>query len=124
MTWRKTDVIVPIIFLPEANTNSVEQVLGDLHRHDWSINWKTADALAEMGECAHPGGMRSGLHCYATPSHLPECLLHSFRGRRYFLFPDDFAVLIQNAVARRTISQIQPDRELPFKIFFPSSSRC
>src|SRR6516162_2065653 len=63
---------------------------------------------------AHPGRMRSGLHRYATPSHLPECLLHSFRGRRYFLFPDDFAVFIQNAAARRPISQIQPNRELPF----------
>lgn len=34
--------------------NTVEQLLTDLRQHDWSVNWKTADALAEMGENAFP----------------------------------------------------------------------
>lgn len=33
---------------------TVEQLLIDLRQHDWSVNWKTADALAELGEDAVP----------------------------------------------------------------------
>ena len=37
-----------------GKTNSVEQLLDDLRKHDWSINWKTADALGDLGEHAFP----------------------------------------------------------------------
>jgi HEAT repeat protein len=36
------------------NAYSVEKLLRDLRQHDWSVNWKTADALAEIGENAFP----------------------------------------------------------------------
>jgi HEAT repeat protein len=35
-----------------GKAKSVEQLLSDLRRHNWSVNWKTADALAELGEYA------------------------------------------------------------------------
>ena len=35
-------------------SKTVEQLLIELRQHDWSVNWKTADALAEMGEKAFP----------------------------------------------------------------------
>ena len=34
--------------------NSVEQLLSNLRQHNWSVNWQTADALAEMGQSAVP----------------------------------------------------------------------
>jgi HEAT repeat protein len=37
-----------------SETKTVEQLLQDLRQHDWSVNWKTADALAEAGEQAFP----------------------------------------------------------------------
>ena len=33
---------------------SLAQLLEDLKMHEWSMNWKTADALAEMGQDAFP----------------------------------------------------------------------
>jgi len=35
-----------------GDTNYIEKLLDDLRKHDWSINWKTADRLADMGQCA------------------------------------------------------------------------
>ena len=35
-------------------SKTVEQLLIDLRQNDWSVNWKTADALAEIGENALP----------------------------------------------------------------------
>jgi len=42
-----------------GNAKSVEQLLSDLRQHDWLVNWKTADALAEMGEHAFPHLLRA-----------------------------------------------------------------
>ena len=42
-----------------GKANSVEQLLSDLRQHDWSVNWKTADALAERGEYAFPHLLRA-----------------------------------------------------------------
>lgn len=39
--------------------DSVEQLLGNLKQHNWSVNWKTADALAEMGESVVPRLLRA-----------------------------------------------------------------
>jgi HEAT repeat protein len=39
--------------------NSVEQLLSNLRQHDWSVNWKTADALAEIGQSAVPPLLRA-----------------------------------------------------------------
>src|SRR5437016_13017924 len=63
--------------------------------------------------------MRSRLHRYATPHHPSKGLLHFFRGCWYLLFSKDFADFIQNAVRTETISQIQPNGELPVQnVFF------
>jgi HEAT repeat protein len=35
-----------------GKADSLEQLLSNLRQHEWSINWKTADALAEMGQDA------------------------------------------------------------------------
>jgi HEAT repeat protein len=39
--------------------DSVEQLLSNLKQHNWSVNWKTADALAEMGESVVPPLLRA-----------------------------------------------------------------
>src|SRR6266853_745026 len=39
--------------------DSVEQLLSNLRQHNWSVNWKTADALAEMGQSAVPQLLRA-----------------------------------------------------------------
>src|SRR5712671_3701183 len=39
-------------YLSKAKT--VGQLLQDLRQHNWSVNWRTADALAEEGENAFP----------------------------------------------------------------------
>src|SRR5439155_12455305 len=70
-------------------------------------------------QSAHPRRMRSRLHRYATPHHPSKGLLHFFRGCWYLLFSKDFADFIQNAVTTETISQIQPNGELPVQnVFF------
>src|SRR6184192_2265145 len=70
-------------------------------------------------QSAHPRRMRSRLHRYATPHHPSKGLLHFFRGCWYLLFSKDFADFIQNAVRTETISQIQPNGELPVQnVFF------
>src|ERR1700687_881027 len=56
--------------------------------------------------------MCSCLQCDETPRDLPKCLLHRFRCRRQFLFQNDLACFILNAVERPAISQIQADRQL------------
>jgi HEAT repeat protein len=35
------------------------QLLGDLKRHDWMTNWRTADALAELGDLTVPSLLRA-----------------------------------------------------------------
>src|SRR5215831_2963676 len=62
--------------------------------------------------------MRSRLHRYTTPRHPFKGLLHRFRRCWQFLFQDDFACFIQNAIRTRTISEIQPNRELPLENVF------
>src|SRR5437660_3685163 len=70
-------------------------------------------------QSAHPRRMRSRLHRYATPHHPSKRLLHFFRSCWYLLFSKDFADFIQNAVRTETISQIQPNGELPVQnVFF------
>src|SRR5256884_81749 len=70
-------------------------------------------------QSAHPRRMRSRLHRYATPHHPSKGLLHFFRSCWYLLFSKDFADFIQNAVRTETISQIQPNGELPVQnVFF------
>src|ERR1700680_3974124 len=56
--------------------------------------------------------MCPGLQGDETSRYLLKCLLHRFRCRRYFLFQDDFARFIQNAVERPAIAEVQTNREL------------
>lgn len=42
-----------------GKADSLEQLLSNLRQHEWSINWKTADALAEMGQDAFPHLLRA-----------------------------------------------------------------
>jgi len=42
-----------------GKANSVEQLLSNLRQHDWSVNWKTADALAEIRDYAFPHLLRA-----------------------------------------------------------------
>ena len=56
--------------------------------------------------------MCSGLQGDETSRYPLKCLLHRFRCRRHFLFQKDFARLIQNAVARPAIAEVQTNREL------------
>src|ERR1700732_2484374 len=56
--------------------------------------------------------MGSGLQSDETSRYLCKCLFHRFRCRRHFLFQNDFARFIQNAVARPAIAEVQTNREL------------
>src|ERR1700746_1202594 len=56
--------------------------------------------------------MCSCLQGDATLRHPRKCLLHRFRCRRHFLFQNDFARFIQNAVERPAIAEVQTNREL------------
>src|ERR1700694_5451178 len=56
--------------------------------------------------------MCPGLQGDETSRYLLKCLLHRFRCRRYFLFQDDFARFIQDAVERPAIAEVQTNREL------------
>src|ERR1700680_1173172 len=47
-----------------------------------------------------------------TSRYALQCLLHRFRCRRHFLFQNDLARFIQNAVERPAISEVQTNREL------------
>src|SRR6266436_5812269 len=56
--------------------------------------------------------MCSGLQCDAALRYPRKCLLHCFRCRRHFLFQNDLARFIQNAVERPAIAEVQTNREL------------
>src|SRR6202007_273539 len=56
--------------------------------------------------------MCSGLHGDETSRYPLKCLLHRFRCRGHFLFQNDFARFIQNAVERPAIAEVQTNREL------------
>src|SRR5712664_3562487 len=55
--------------------------------------------------------MGSGLQCDAALRYPRKCLLHCFRCRRHFLFQNDLARFIQNAVERPAIAEVQTNRE-------------
>src|SRR5262250_375602 len=62
--------------------------------------------------------MRSRLHRDATPRHTTEYLFHRFQCGRPFVLQHYLSCFIQNAVRTGTISQVQPNGELPLENVF------
>ena len=65
-------------------------------RHDHFVSQRSQQP-------AYPGGMCSCLQCDATPRYPRKCLLHRLRCRRQFLFQNDLACFISNAVERISV---------------------
>src|SRR3989442_7439107 len=56
--------------------------------------------------------MCSSLQGDDTPRYLCKCLFHRLQCRHHFLFQNDLARFIQNAVERPAIAEVQTNREL------------
>src|SRR3989440_8377837 len=56
--------------------------------------------------------MCSSLQGDDTPRYLCKCLFHRLQCRHHFLFQNDFARFIQNAVVRPAIAEVHTNREL------------